>query len=75
MGRDEGKGQMKKEYKGGKKRVGIHWNAFLHIPRCPRVSGCSGEGRKVQAGGKERDGVKGRGWCGFCLLPTFQSQS
>lgn len=31
------------------------------------------EGREVEGGGEERDGAKGRGRCGFCLLPTFQS--
>lgn len=35
----------------------------------------SGEGRKVEGGGEERDGAQGRGRSGFCLLPTFQSQS
>lgn len=52
---------------------------FLHSPPCPRVFG-RGEGQwrgkeKVEGGGEERDGGKGRGRCGFCLLPTFQSQS
>lgn len=59
----------------GERRGGV---AFLHSPSCPRVFGqarASGEGRKVEGGGEERDGGKGRGRCGFCLLPTFQSQS
>lgn len=38
---------------------------------------CMGEGQRRGKGGgewgEERDGAKGRGRCGFCLLPTFQS--
>lgn len=34
-----------------------------------------GQQRGKEGGGEERDGGKGRGRCGFCLLPTFQSQS
>lgn len=54
---------------------------WLHSSTLPLVRGFldrargSREGRKVEGGGKERDGAKGRGQCGFCLLPTFQSQS
>lgn len=52
-------------------------------PRSPLLGGGGfgqGEGQqrgkeKVEGGGEERDGGEGRGWCGFCLLPTFQSQS
>lgn len=53
--------------------------AFLHIPSCPEGfwmgEGQRRKGRKVEGGGEERDGEKGRGRSGFCLLPTFQSQS
>lgn len=59
--------------------------AFLHFPTPPTpIRGfldgarASGEGSKrwrLEERREERDGGKGRGRCGFCLLPTFQSQS
>lgn len=53
--------------------------AFLHIPSCPRVF-LDGRGPAEREGRwrvEERREMerKGRGRSGFCLLPTFQSQS
>lgn len=67
---------------GEREEVEEGWVAFLHSP--PPVRGfldgarASGEGSKrwrLEERREERDGGKGRGRCGFCLLPTFQSQS
>lgn len=49
-------------------------------PRSPLLGGGLDRARASREERKrwrveERRGMEGRGWCGFCLLPTFQSQS